>query len=137
MSTAEKNSGTNQNTAYKFSISYFLLLGAVFIFLYFIFKDGILHAVKQWDSPEYSHAYLIPIISLFIIWQRNNEIIKEKMHGSWLGAVIVLAGLFFWLLGEISTLFIIIKYALLVVIFGLVLSFSGVKQIAHIIQFRC
>ena len=117
-----------QQEVYKFPIVFFGILTSAFICLYFIFQDGILHAIQKWDSPEYSHAYLIPIISLFIVWQNNNEIIKEKFSGSWLGVFIAIFGLFLWFLGEMSTLYIIIKYALLVVIFGLVLSFSGTKQ---------
>ena len=113
---------------YKFPYVFLALIAASFVFLYFLFEEGILHAVQKWDSPEYSHAYLIPIISLFIIWQKSNELAKVKLPGSWLGVAIVIAGLFFWFLGELSTLYVIIKYALLVVIFGLVLSFSGTKQ---------
>jgi len=128
MSIQDQSNNNIQQEAYKFSVTYFVLLAAAFAFLYFLFEDGIIHAVQKWDTPEYSHAYLIPIISLFIVWQKNNYIIKEKLPGSWLGTLIVIMGLFFWLLGEMSTLYIIIKYALLVVIFGLVLSFSGIKQ---------
>ncbi len=114
--------------AYRFSVLYFILLAIGLISIYFIFQEGIIHAVQKWDTPEYSHAYLIPLISLFIVWQKNNQIIKQPFPGSWWGTLIVVAGLFFWLLGEMSALYVIIKYALLVVIFGLVLSFSGVRQ---------
>ena len=131
MATVENNNNADQPQAYKFSIAHLLLLNAAFICLYFLFQEGIIHAVKKWDSPEYSHAYLIPVISLLIVWQQYNEIIKEKFPGAWLGVALVVIGLFFWLLGEISTLYVIIKYALLVVIFGLVLSFSGVKQMRY------
>ena len=128
MSTQQLETEEIKPQAYHFSIFYFALLAVALVLLYFLFDEGILHAVKKWESPEYSHAYLIPIISLFIVWQKNNEIIKQYFPGSWLGTIIVCVGLFLWLLGEMSTLYVIIKYALLVVLFGLVLSFCGVKQ---------
>ena len=114
---------------WKFSPFYLILLSLSFLFIYVIFQEGILHAINKWDSPEYSHAYLIPLISIFIIWQKFSEIIKTPFNGSWLGFAIVLLGVFFWFLGELSTLYIIIKYSLLVVLFGLVLSFSGLSRI--------
>jgi len=95
--------------AYRFSVLYFILLAIGLISIYFIFQEGIIHAVQKWDTPEYSHAYLIPLISLFIVWQKNNQIIKQPFPGSWWGTLIVVAGLFFWLLGETSTLYVIIK----------------------------
>jgi exosortase D (VPLPA-CTERM-specific) len=125
------NNNSDQPIAWKFSLKYIGLIVIVFVFLYLLFKEGILHAVQKWDSPEYSHAYLIPFISLFIVWQKNSEIIKDKFIGSWLGVAILILGLFFWFLGEVSTLYVIIKYSLLVVLFGLVLSLSGTKRIHY------
>jgi len=129
ISNAVNNS--DKPVAWKFSLLHIGLIAVSFIFLYVLFKEGILHAINKWDSPEYSHAYLIPFISLFIIWQKKAEIIKDKFNGSWLGVVILLLGLFFWFLGEVSTLYVIIKYSLLVVLFGLVLSLSGTKRIHY------
>ncbi len=123
------NSKIDENSvAWKFSLTYIGLIVVSFVFLYLLFDEGIQHAVKQWDSPEYSHAYLIPFISLFIIWQKNAEIIRHKLDGSWLGVAILMLGIFFWYLGEVSTLYVIIKYSLLVVLFGLVLSLSGINR---------
>jgi exosortase D (VPLPA-CTERM-specific) len=116
-------------TIWKFDYIFIGLMGLSAVLLYLLFDEGIAHAISKWDTPEYSHAYLIPLISLFIIWQKYAEIIKTEFNGSWLGLLVVLFGLFFWFLGEVSTLYIIIKYAFLVVLFGLVLSISGISKI--------
>ena len=117
------------NTIWKFDYIFIGLIGLSAVLLYLLFDEGIANAVASWDTPEYSHAYLIPLISFFIIWQKYAEIIKTEFNGSWLGLLVVLFGLFFWFLGEVSTLYIIIKYAFLVVLFGLVLSISGLSKI--------
>ncbi len=119
---------------WKFSYLYLGLILIGFIALYLLYEQGIAHAIKSWDTPEYSHAYLIPLISAFIIWQKYSEIIKTTLDGSWLGASLVLVGIFLWYLGELSTLYIIIKYAFLVALFGLVLSFAGIRKI-HLFSF--
>ena len=120
---------TRAETIWKFDPIYLGLIGLSAVLLYLIFDEGIINAIGKWDTPEYSHAYLIPLISLFIIWQKYAEIIKTEFKGSWLGLLAVLLGLFLWFLGELSTLYIIIKYAFLVVLFGLVLSISGLSNI--------
>jgi exosortase D (VPLPA-CTERM-specific) len=124
-----ENNNLNSNAIWRFDYLYLGLLGLSAVLLYVIFEDGITNAIGKWDTPEYSHAYLIPFISVFIIWQKYAEIIRTELKGSWLGLLIVLFGLFFWFLGEVSTLYIIIKYAFLVVLFGLVLSISGLSKI--------
>ena len=110
MSTEKIHQENIQSIAWRFSLIYVGMLVVSFIFLYVLFQEGIVHAVLKWDSPEYSHAYLIPVISLFIIWQKNSEITRDKFSGSWFGVVLLLLGLFFWFLGEVSTLYVIIKY---------------------------
>ena len=119
----------NNDVTLKFSLLYVVLFIIGCISLYVIYEQGITHALIGWNTPEYSHAYLIPFISAFIIWQKYADISKTELDGSWLGTAIVFAGIFFWYLGELSTLYIIIKYAFLVALFGLVLSFSGLKNI--------
>ena len=120
---------TKSESIWKLDYLFLGLIGLSAVLLYLIFDEGIIHAVEKWDTPEYSHAYLIPLISIFILWQKYEEIIRTEFKGSWFGLIIVLFGLFFWFLGEVSTLYIIIKYAFLVVLFGIVLSISGLSKI--------
>jgi hypothetical protein len=39
-----------------------ILLGACLLFV--IYSDGLAYMVRSWESEEYSHGYLIPVISL-------------------------------------------------------------------------
>lgn len=95
--------------------------------LTFIFYAGIKFLLRQWEAPEYGYAYLIPAITLFLIWQKKNLLQSTPFVGSWLGLIIAAVGVVLFFLGELSALHIIIQYALLVVIFGLVLAFAGVQ----------
>ena len=122
---------SNNDRTYTFSLLYIGLILIGFISLYFIYQQGITHAISSWDTPEYSHAYLIPLISAFIIWQKYAAISRVEMLGSWIGTAVVTLGIIFWYLGELSTLYIIIKYAFLIALFGLVLSFSGLRNIHY------
>jgi exosortase D (VPLPA-CTERM-specific) len=91
-----------------------------------IFADGIRQLVDLWSTKEeYSHAYLIPLISLYLAWQKKNELMALEWRGSWLGVALVAFGLLVCLLGTLSTLYVVIQYALIIVVAGVVLSFVG------------
>jgi exosortase D (VPLPA-CTERM-specific) len=93
-----------------------------------IFYDGLAQMVKQWtESEEYGYGYLIPVIAVFLIWQKKNELEKLDNKGSWIGPAVAIFGLGLFLLGELSTLYIIVQYAFVVVVAGVALSLLGVQ----------
>jgi len=90
------------------------------------FHTGLSLMVQKWESaPEYSHGFLIPLISLFLIWQRRDELRKMEFKGSWAGVSILLAGLVLFVLGDLSTITTIVQYAFVIVLFGLTLASMG------------
>lgn len=100
-----------------------ILIGAGL--LAFVFYDGIVHMVGTWASAEYSHAYLIPVIAAFLIWQKKDVLETHPFNGSWMGLLVVILGMGVFFLGKLSTLHIIVEYALLIVIAGMALAFVG------------
>jgi exosortase D (VPLPA-CTERM-specific) len=82
--------------------------------------------VSLWlSTEEYGYGFLIPAISAFLIWQKKNEIEKVSETGSWLGLLVTFFGLALFFLGELSTLYIIVQYAFIVVVAGVALSLLG------------
>lgn len=129
MSVTPLEKETSKNIPlWKFSLPQIGIFAVVVVFLYLLYQDGIDHALSKWDSPEYSHAYLIPLISIFILWQNYSRIQRSKLAGTWLGVLILCAGLFVLLVGEFSTLYVIVQYSLLIVLCGLVLSLTGISK---------
>lgn len=94
----------------------------------YVYMHGLTELVRLWDTRlEYSYGYLIPFITLFLIWQRKDELEKVEFTGSWWGVFIAVIGLFFLVVGELTTLFLVIHYSFLLVVLGGVLSFLGWK----------
>jgi hypothetical protein len=60
------------------------------------------HAGHLGRKEEYSHAYLIQVISLFIAWQQENELARIQFAGSLLGVAIVALGVWFLRLISVS-----------------------------------
>ncbi len=102
------------------------LLGIAFLALIAGFYSGVEWTVLRWGaSEEYGYGYMIPVVAAFFIWQKKNELAELQFNGSWLGVLILLLSGFLLVLGELSSLYIIIQYAFLVALAGLALSFTG------------
>lgn len=117
-----------QTTApvWRLSVRGWFAFAAVIAMVSFAFHDGIREMVHVWGSTEeYSYGYLIPVLALFLAWQRLHEIERADFSGTWWGVAIVLIGVLLYVLGELSTIYTIVQYALLVVIAGLLLAFTG------------
>src|SRR5712692_8049735 len=95
------------------------ILGAVTLVCVFSF-ESLKYMVQLWSSKEeYGYAYIIPVVTLFMIWQKRETLERLRFDGSWAGVIVVLLGLGLSLLGDLSTLYIVVQYAFLVVLAGL------------------
>lgn len=102
------------------------LLGLGALLLGFIYYDGLKFMVEIWSKKEeYGHGLMIPLISLFLIWQKKDELERLPLKGSWAGVLVLVVGLFLYVLGELSTLYIIVQYSFLIALYGMVIAFIG------------
>lgn len=98
----------------------------VAVALVFLFWDGLASMLAAWGGKEeYSHGYLIPFIALFLVWLRRDELQRVPFERSWAGVLVVLLGVAVYFLGELSTLYIIVQYAFLITLYGVVLAMMG------------
>ncbi|MCC7258112.1 MAG: VPLPA-CTERM-specific exosortase XrtD [Gammaproteobacteria bacterium] len=96
-----------------------------------MFDEGLAKMVLiQWQMPEYQHSFLIPFISLYLIWARATDLQRVPMQASWAGAGIVAFGFVVFLLGEFSAIATIVQYAFLITLLGLVVAVIGVRASA-------
>jgi len=90
-----------------------------------IFATSFAYMVEQWTYAEYSHAWLIPAVSLFVVWHRRNALRGLLNKGSWVGTVVLAAALVLCVLGEFSTIFALQYYGFVLALAGLVLAATG------------
>ena len=92
----------------------------------FIYFDGLKDLLHVWETKlEYSYGYLIPFITLFLVWQRKNDLERIPFSGSWIGALVVLFGLGMSVLGEMTTLYLVIQISMVIVLAGIALALTG------------
>ena len=82
-------------------------------------------ARQWWDDPNYSHGFLVPLVSGYLVWQRRADLASLSPKGSALGLPVLLAGIGALLLGDVASENFLARSSLIVVLAGLVLSHLG------------
>ena len=101
------------------------LFGLAVLAIY-IYYDSLELMVSWWSNrEEYSHGFLIPVITAYLIWQRSDRLREMTMPGSWPGVLLAVAGLFLFLLGELSTIYTVIQYGFVIFVIGASWAFLG------------
>jgi exosortase D (VPLPA-CTERM-specific) len=99
----------------------------------FVFSDGISELLRLWGAKEeYSHAYLIPVISGFLAWQKKNELAQLPWRGSWLSVGACAVGLLIFFAGSLSTIYAVIHYALIMTFAGAVIAVTGLPSVRYL-----
>ena len=119
----------NKNLPHEnpFSAKKILLWSFCFGSFLIIFLSGFEFLFKEWTREEYSHGFVIPFLSLFLIWQKKEQLKAVSFSGSWLGFSVFSFGVAVYFLGELSTLRVLVHYAFLLMLWGLVYSYVGKK----------
>jgi exosortase D (VPLPA-CTERM-specific) len=128
MSVESIDSIPSTRTVWRFSFGIAALAVAVAVLSLLPFWDGLVDMWNIWLTyPEYSHSLLIPPIAAFLIWQQRDRLELVTFEGSWWGGALVACGGALLMLGQLGTIYVIVEYAYLITLFGLVLAFTGFK----------
>jgi len=74
-------------------------LGAII----YLFSGSFVELEHTWSTKEeYSHGYMIPVVALFLFWQKLPSVMAITWQPARLAPLVLLAALFGWALGEIT-----------------------------------
>lgn len=104
-----------------------LLLGVIAGVAAFValFENTFGFLYVNWQREEYSHGFLIPVVTAFLLWQRWPEIARQPFSGSWAGVAVVMVGLALYFAGTLAAITAIDAYALVIVVGGCALAAMG------------
>tara|TARA_R110002074_G_scaffold402194_1_gene604457 strand:- start:66506 stop:68032 length:1527 start_codon:yes stop_codon:yes gene_type:complete len=88
--------------------------------------SGLSEAVLRWEiQEEYSHGFLIPLVTLYILWEKRNLILSSASAPLWHGVWLIVIASIVFLVGEVSALYLLIQYAFVLALIGLSLVTLG------------
>lgn len=101
---------------------------SILVLMSLLYQDVIRKLVMDWlKDPNYSHGFLIPAISLYLVWQKKSELRHLNMTkepGS-AGLLIMFMGLVMLTIGRSGSELFLQRFSLVVIITGLVWLFFG------------
>jgi exosortase D (VPLPA-CTERM-specific) len=104
-----------------------LALAAIAVVVAFaVFSGALLELLHRWSTQEeYSHGFLIPVVSAWLIWSRRDAIRASVGQPSWLGFALIVLALIVHIIGELSAIYILSQFGFVVALLGIMLAAGG------------
>jgi exosortase D (VPLPA-CTERM-specific) len=92
------------------------------------FNDTLRELVGRWVAQEeYSHGFLIPVVSAWLLWSRRHALAASIGQPSWLGLPVILVAGIMHIFGGLSALYIVSQVGFIVALIGASLCFGGLS----------
>ncbi len=116
-----KNTGQNGRNLAKplFYRSACLLLFAL------LFHSAYLHLFTEWMGEDYNYCWFVPLISLYMLWEKRTALKAHPAEVSWTGLVPLVLGIAFYWLGELGGEFYTIYFGSWLVLIGFAWTYMG------------
>jgi exosortase A len=82
---------------------------------------------ERYVAPDsyYSHGFIIPLISIFLIWKNKAAMRPSEMESGWTGAILIVTAMLIHILGTVLYVFSLSGFSLLLYIIGSVWFLFG------------
>ena len=114
-----------------------ILAGLAFVLFLVIYFPVITELVHDWSTDDnYSHGFLIPLISAFLIWHRRKKL-KEMIipAGDYSGLPLLLLGMILYILATAAAEHFTIGVSLVITLYGMVWMLFG-RRLAGALWFE-
>ncbi len=103
-----------------------------FILLAILYYKTLALLVRDWiNLPDFSHGFLVPLISLYLVWERRGKLAGPSSPSYW-GLLLLASGLTLFLFGRFAAEFFVQRLSVLIVIAGIVLFHWGKQRLKTI-----
>ena len=123
-----------RNVVWSYSPVVILILTTGFLLLIPTFWSGLSELVLRWDKQEeYSHGYMIPLVTAYLIWQRRNLLKSLEFKPSWYPVILVVIGMAIAVIGEISALWVLIHFSMILLIMSMAWAVMGWNAFRYVV----
>jgi exosortase A len=114
---------SNPSNAIRTTLLKSAVIVACLALLYFRVLQGL---VSDWvRMPDFSHGFLIPIVSCYFVYERRKQLSALSPSPVWEGFGLIVFGILLLLLGNLATEYFTMRFSMLVVLGGIVLFLLG------------
>ncbi len=122
----EKMIETNKQQCWSIPTAFWLIIALATVLIAYPFMETINDMIYRWDTKEeYGYGYIIPFITLFLIWQRKEKLAEQAFEPTLLAVpLLILSGLIYFV-GAVSTTHTLSQYALVMTLLSLAYGILG------------
>lgn len=103
-----------------------------------LYSSILLHLILQWwDDPNFSHGFLVPAFSMFVIWRDRLRLSRIALKPSSWGLLVVIVSLLVLVTGVLGAELFLARVSLPVLIAGLVLLLLGPDHLRAVLFPLC
>ena len=85
--------------------------------------------ISQWSKEDFSYSYLVPLIVLYLLWEKKEKLKTVVSNPGWFGLAVLLSGISLFWLGELGGEFYTIYLSSWFVLNGLLWLHLGWKKL--------
>jgi exosortase len=103
-----------------------ILLTALLALTILAYLPALAGLVSDWyHDANYSHGFLVPLISGYLFWIKRKELAEIKISSSGVGLFIIGAGMILFILGNGASEYFTVRFSFVVTLFGIILYNFG------------
>jgi len=89
------------------------------------YRIGVKLVVDWYNIADYSHGFLVPLFSLFLVWDRRRKLAETPVRPSWSGLPLVVLGLVILIFGVYGVDLFTSRVSFVILLTGLIWTFLG------------
>ena len=101
----------------------YAIIAALLVVIYY--RIGAKLLTDWYNIPDYSHGFLVPLFSLFLIWDKRKVLAATPVAQTWRGLYLIIPGLFLVILGVYGADLFLSRFSFVLLTAGLVWTFMG------------
>jgi exosortase D (VPLPA-CTERM-specific) len=90
---------------------------------------GLSYLIHLWNGEDYSYCYIIPIITLFLLWEKRQKMTETENAPSWNALPLLFTAIFLFFLGELGGEYYSIHFSLWLLIVALCWLLMGWQRL--------
>jgi EpsI family protein len=126
--TSSSDSLPTPNASYHLDwFKYAVPLALLCLTFYLLYQNGLIWLFEIWSHNDYSHGFLIPFVSLYIVWEQRKRYQLSVSPAYPAAAAVILLSLALLLISRSSAFIQLEAASLYLIIFGILLLLFGWK----------
>ncbi len=103
-----------------------------FLLLVMLYRESAVRLWGQWQTEDLSYGMLVPLIVIYLIWEKREQLARLPYRFSWFGFIPLAVGIFFYWLGELGGEYYSLLLSSWLVLVGLCLIHLGWAKVREI-----